>query len=157
MSSTHDNLVELLMLCKNCFIEMINSTKLNESSGWIGIERRFELSGYSGSCPWGLSPKIVYYIWDHGMWGFLPESSLEDCHPGTKGPNFLQVKMLLVHPLVIWALARWIKLRGLLPAWQADVEGCRWNGSSLYGMGKMLLKSLVSIFPFSLAQFECRG
>ena len=76
------------MLCKNCFMEMLNSTKLNESSGWIGIERRFELSGYSGSCPWGFSPKIVYYTWDHGMWGFLPESSLEDCHPGTKGPKF---------------------------------------------------------------------
>ena len=50
MSSTHDNLVETDAMQK-CFIEMLNSTKLNESSGWIGIERRFELSGYSGSCP----------------------------------------------------------------------------------------------------------
>ena len=31
--------------------------------------------------------------------------TLVDGHPGTKGPMFLQVKMLLVQPIVIWALS----------------------------------------------------
>ena len=31
--------------------------------------------------------------------------SLVDGHPGTKGPKFLQVKMLSVQPRVIWALS----------------------------------------------------
>ena len=42
--------------------------------------------------------------------------SLVDCHPGTKGPMFSLSDELLVQPLVIWVLARWIKLCGLLPA-----------------------------------------
>ena len=31
--------------------------------------------------------------------------TLVDGHPGTKGPMFLQVKMLFVQPRVIWALS----------------------------------------------------
>ena len=37
--------------------------------------------------------------------GSLEGYSLVDGHPGTKGPKFLQVKMLPVQPRVIWALS----------------------------------------------------
>ena len=40
-----------------------------------------------------------------GFPGFYRGISLENGHPGTKGPMFLQVKMIFVQPRVIWALS----------------------------------------------------
>ena len=73
------------MLCKNLLFENDNTTKLMNHLGGFGIEKMgFELSVVPGS----------------------PEGySLVDGHPGTKGPKFLQVKMLPVQPRVIWALS----------------------------------------------------
>ena len=46
----------------------------------------FMLSGYSGPCPWGFLLKIVSTILRTMVCGgFLPESTLVDGHPGTKG------------------------------------------------------------------------
>ena len=45
---------------------------------------------------------MVYVEWFRRVYrGII----LVDGHPGTKGPKFLQVKMLPVQPRVIWALS----------------------------------------------------
>ena len=56
---------------------------------------------------------MVYVEWFPGVYRGV---TLVVSHPGTKGPKFLQVKMLQVQPRVIWALSRSTKLYGLAPA-----------------------------------------
>ena len=45
---------------------------------------------------------LVYVEWFPGDYRGI---TLADGHPGTKGPMFLEVKMLFVQPRVIWALS----------------------------------------------------
>ena len=50
----------------------------------------------------GILVGLGYVEWFPGVYRGI---SLVDGHPGTKGPMFLQVKMLFVQPRVIWALS----------------------------------------------------
>ena len=95
-------------------------------------------------------------VWSRVEWLLRPMSmvpgvrALVNGHPGTKESEELRVTIASSAAIAIWALAWSIMFRGLVPAWQADVEDVRWTGQARVG-GKMLLKDLVSFFSFSLS------